>query len=182
MRYSPAAKERSTLRRRVWTFIALAVVACTSGDSIVDPTSYDAFGESLPDGVHARLLVGSYAAGRQTVRVVLQGQGRDVDFSSYQGVVEFDHETLRLASVSVPETHTHFFNRAATENGGLPIAGFAVDGFDEPIAITLIFSTPRALRTGDLTVHLDVVATSVGAEIPPAQLYENRELIQEGAR
>jgi len=180
MRYSPAAKERSTLRRRVWTFIALAVVACTSGDSIVDPTSYDAFGEWLPDGVHARLLVGSYAAGRQTVHVVLEG--RDVDFSSYQGVVEFDHETLRLASVSVPETHTHFFNRAATENGGLPIAGFAVDGFDEPIAITLGFATPRALRTGDLTVHLYVVATSVGAEIPPAQLYENRELIQEGAR
>ena len=165
---------------KVWTCVALAVVACTSGDTIVGTSSFDALDESLPDGVHARLLVGSYAAGRQTVHVVLQG--RDVDFSSYQGVVEFDHETLRLASVSVPETNTHFFNRAATENGGLPIAGFAVDGFDEPIAITLIFSTPRALRTGDLTVHLDVVATSVGAEIPPAQLYENRELIQEGAR
>ena len=165
---------------KVWTCVALAVVACTSGDTIVGTPSFDAPDESLPDGVHARLLVGPYAAGRQTVHVVLQG--RDVDFSSYQGVVEFDHETLRLASVSVPETNTHFFNRAATENGGLPIAGFAVDGFDEPIAITLIFSTPRALRTGDLTVHLDVVATSVGAEIPPAQLYENRELIQEGAR
>jgi len=165
---------------KVWTCVALAVVACTSGDTIVGTPSFDALDESLPDGVHARLLVGPYAAGQQTVHVVLQG--RDVDFSSYQGVVEFDHETLRLASVSVPETNTHFFNRAATENGGLPIAGFAVDGFDEPIAITLIFSTPRALRTGDLTVHLDVVATSVGAEIPPAQLYENRELIQEGAR
>ena len=165
---------------KVWTCVALAVVACTSGDTIVGTSSFDALDESLPDGVHARLLVGPYAAGQQTVHVVLQG--RDVDFSSYQGVVEFDHETLRLASVSVPETNTHFFNRAATENGGLPIAGFAVDGFDEPIAITLIFSTPRALRTGDLTVHLDVVATSVGAEIPPAQLYENRELIQEGAR
>ena len=165
---------------KVWTCVALAVVACTSGDTIVGTPSFDALDESLPDGVHARLLVGPYAAGQQTVHVVLQG--RDVDFSSYQGVVEFDHETLRLASVSVPETNTHFFNRAATENGGLPIAGFAVDGFDEPIAITLIFSTPRALRTGDLTVHLDVVATSVGSEIPPAQLYENRELIQEGAR
>ena len=55
------------------------------------------------------------------------------------------------------------------------------DGFDEPIAITLIFSTPRAVRTGDLTVHLDVVATSVGTEIPPAHLYANRELIPEGA-
>ena len=164
---------------KVWTCVALAVVACTSGDTIVGTSSFDALDESLPDGVHARLLVGPYAAGQQTVHVVLQG--RDVDFSSYQGVVEFDHETLRLASVSVPETNTHFFNRAATENGGLPIAGFAVDGFDEPIAITLIFSTPRALRTGDLTVHLDVVATSVGAEIPPAQLYENRELIPEGA-
>ena len=164
---------------KVWTCVALAVVACTSGDTIVGTPSFDALDESLPDGVHARLLVGPYAAGQQTVHVVLQG--RDVDFSSYQGVVEFDHETLRLASVSVPETNTHFFNRAATENGGLPIAGFAVDGFDEPIAITLIFSTPRALRTGDLTVHLDVVATSVGAEIPPAQLYENRELIPEGA-
>ena len=164
---------------KVWTCVALAVVACTSGDTIVGTPSFDALDESLPDGVHARLLVGPYAAGRQTVHVVLQG--RDVDFSSYQGVVEFDHETLRLASVSVPETNTHFFNRAATENGGLPIAGFAVDGFDEPIAITLIFSPPRALRTGDLTVHLDVVATSVGAEIPPAQLYENRELIPEGA-
>jgi hypothetical protein len=164
---------------KVWTCVALAVVACTSGDTIVGTSSFDALDESLPDGVHARLLVGPYAAGQQTVHVVLQG--RDVDFSSYQGVVEFDHETLRLASVSVPETNTHFFNRAATENGGLPIAGFAVDGFDEPIAITLIFSTPRALRTGDLTVHLDVVATSVGAEIPPGQLYENRELIPEGA-
>ena len=164
---------------KVWTCVALAVVACTSGDTIVGTSSFDALDESLPDGVHARLLVGPYAAGQQTVHVVLQG--RDVDFSSYQGVVEFDHETLRLASVSVPETHTHFFNRAATENGGLPIAGFAVDGFDEPIAITLIFSSPRALRTGDLTVHLDVVATSVGAEIPPAQIFESHELIPEGA-
>ena len=164
---------------KVWTCVALAVVACTSGDTIVGTSSFDALDESLPDGVHARLLVGPYAAGQQTVHVVLQG--RDVDFSSYQGVVEFDHETLRLASVSVPETNTHFFNRAATENGGLPIAGFAVDGFDEPIAITLIFSSPRALRTGDLTVHLDVVATSVGAEIPPAQIFESHELIREGA-
>ena len=164
---------------KVWTCVALAVVACTSGDTIVGTPSFDALDESLPDGVHARLLVGPYAAGQQTVHVVLQG--RDVDFSSYQGVVEFDHETLRLASVSVPETNTHFFNRAATENGGLPIAGFAVDGFDEPIAITLIFSSPRALRTGDLTVHLDVVATSVGAEIPPAQIFESHELIREGA-
>ena len=166
-------------RGKVWTFLALAVVACTSGDTILGTPSFDALDESLPDGVHARLLVGPYAAGQQTVHVVLQG--RDVDFSSYQGVVEFDHETLRLASVSVPETNTHFFNRAATENGGLPIAGFAVDGFDEPIAITLIFSSPRALRTGDLTVHLDVVATSVGAEIPPAQIFESHELIREGA-
>ena len=163
---------------KMWTALALAVVACT--DTIVGTPSFEALDESLPAGVHARLVTGRYAGGRQTVYVVLQA--RAIDFSSYQGVVEFDHETLRLASVSVPETNTHFFNRAATENGGLPIAGFAVDGFDEPIAITLIFSTPRALRTGDLTVHLDVVATSVGAEIPPAQLYENRELIQEGAR
>ena len=164
---------------KVWTCVALAVVACTSGDAIVDPASFDALDESLPDGVHARLLVGPYAAGQQTVHVVLQG--RDVDFSSYQGVVEFDHETLRLASASVPETNTHFFNRAATENGGLPIAGFAVAGFDEPVVITLSFSSPRALRTGDLTVHLDVVATSVGAEIPLAQIFESHELIPEGA-
>ena len=165
---------------KVWTCVALAVVACTSGDTIVGTPSFDALDESLPDGVHARLLVGPYAAGRQTVHVVLQG--RDVDFSSYQGVVEFDHETLRLASVSVPETNAHFFNRAVTENGGLPIAGFAVDGFDEPISITLSFATPRAFKTGDIYLKLDVVGTSVGAEVPPAQLYENGELIREGAR
>ena len=180
MRYSPAAKERSTLRRRVWTFIALAVVACTSGDSIVDPTSYDALDESLPAGVHARLLVGPYAAGRQTVHVVLQG--RDVDFSSYQGGVDFNHQALRLISVSAPKTDTHFFNREEAAEQGLPIAGFAVDGFSGPIVITLSFATQRALRTGDLSVHLDVVGTSVGAEVPPAQLYENGELIPEGAR
>jgi len=38
------------------------------------------------------------------------------------------------------------------------------------------------LRTGDLTVHLDVVGTSVGAEVPADQLYENSALIREGAR
>ena len=179
MRDSTGTKGRSTRRGKVWTFVALAVVACTSGDTIVGTPSFDALDESLPAGVHARLVSGPYAGGRQTVYVVLQA--REIDFSSYQGVVEFDHETLRLASVSVPETNAHFFNRAVTENGGLPIAGFAVDGFDEPIAITLIFSSPRALRTGDLTVHLDVVATSVGAEIPPAQIFESHELIREGA-
>ena len=165
---------------KVWTFVALAVVACTSGDTILGTPSFDALDESLPDGVHARLLVGPYAAGQQTVHVVLQG--RDVDFSSYQGVVDFDHQALRLISVSAPKTDTHLFNRAAAASEGLPIAGFAVYGFDESIVITLSFATPRALRTGDLTVHLDVVGTSVGAEVPPALLYESRELIPEGAR
>ena len=76
---------------------------------------------------------------------------------------------------------THLFNREQAAERGLPIAGFAVDGFDQPIVITLSFATQRALRTGDLTVHLDVVGTSVGAEVPPAQLYESGELIPEGA-
>ena len=161
---------------KMWTALALAVVACT--DTIVGIPSFEALDESLPAGVHARLVTGRYAGGRQTVYVVLQA--REVDFSSYQGVVDFNHQALRLISVSAPKTDTHLFNRAASEE--LPIAGFAVDGFDQPIVITLSFSTQRALRTGDLTVHLDVVGTSVGAEVPPAQLYESRELIPERAR
>ena len=48
---------------KVWTCVALAVVACTSGDTIVGTPSFDALDESLSDGVHARLLVGPYAAG-----------------------------------------------------------------------------------------------------------------------
>jgi len=163
---------------KMWTALALAVVACT--DTIVGTPSFEALDESLPAGVHARLVTGRYAGGRQTVYVVLQA--RAIDFSSYQGVVNFDHQALRLISVSVPKTDTHLFNRAAAASEELPIAGFAVDGFDQPIVITLSFSTQRALRTGDLTVHLDVVGTSVGAEVPPAQLYENGELIREGAR
>jgi len=89
---------------------------------------------------------------------------------------------LRLISVSTPKTDTHFFNREEAAERGLPIAGFAVDGFGGPIVITLSFATQRALRTGDLSVSFDVVGTSVGAEVPPAQLYENDELIREGAR
>ena len=166
--------------RKMWTVIALTVVACTSGDTILGTPSFDALDESLPAGVHARLVSGPYAAGRQTVYVVLQA--REVDFSSYQGVVDFNHQALRLISVSAPKTDTHLFNREEAAERGLPIAGFAVDGFDQPIVITLSFSTQRALRTGDLTVHLDVVGTSIGAEVPPAQLYESRELIPEGAR
>ena len=163
---------------KMWTALALAVVACT--DTIVGTPSFEALDESLPAGVHARLVTGRYAGGRQTVYVVLQA--RAVDFSSYQGVVNFDHQALRLSSVSAPKPDTHLFNRAAAASEELPIAGFAVDGFDQPIVITLSFSTQRALRTGDLTVHLDVVGTSVGAEVPPAQLYESRELIPERAR
>ena len=163
---------------KMWTVLALAVVACT--DTIVGTPSFEALDESLPAGVHARLGTGSYGGGRQTVYVVLQA--REVDFSSYQGIVDFDHQALRLISVSTPKTDTHFFNREEAAERGLPIAGFAVDGFDQPIVITLSFSTQRALRTGDLTVHLDVVGTSVGAEVPPAQLYESRELIPERAR
>ena len=108
-------------------------------------------------------------------------KAREVDFSSYQGVVDFDHQALKLISVSALKTDTHLFNREEAAERGLPITGFAVDGFDEPVVITLSFSSPRALRTGDLTVHLDVVATSVGAEIPPAQIFESHELIPEGA-
>ena len=163
---------------KMWTALALAGVACT--DTIVGTPSFEALDESLPAGVHARLVTGRYAGGRQTVYVVLQA--RAVDFSSYQGVVDFDHQALRLISVSAPKTDTHLFNRAAAASEELPIAGFAVDGFDQPIVITLSFSTQRALRTGDLTVRLDVVGTSVGAEVPPAQLYESRELIPERAR
>ena len=164
---------------KVWTFVALAVVACTSGDTILGTPSFDALDESLPAGVHARLVTGPYAGGQQTVYVVLKA--REVDFSSYQGVVDFDHQALKLISVSALKTDTHLFNREEAAERGLPIAGFAVDGFDEPVVITLSFSSPRALRTGDLTVHLDVVATSVGAEIPPAQIFESHELIPEGA-
>ena len=165
---------------KMWTALALTVVACTSGDTILGTPTFDALDESLPTGVHARLVSGPYSGGRQTVYVVLQA--REVDFSSYQGVVDFNHQTLRLISVSAPKTDTHFFNREESAERGLPIAGFAVDGFDQPIIITLSFAAQRALRTGDLTVHLDVVGTSIGAEVPPAQLYENGELIPEGAR
>ena len=166
--------------RKMWTVIALTVVACTGGDTNLGTPSFDLLDESLPTGVHVRLVSGPYAGGRQTVYVVLQA--REVDFSSYQGIVDFDHRALRLISVSAPKTDTHFFNREESTERGLPIAGFAVDGFAEPIVITLSFTTRRALRTGDLDVTLDVVGTSIGAEVPPAQLYENGELIPGGAR
>ena len=179
MRYSTGTKERSTRRGKIWTFLALVVVSCTSGDRIVGTPTFDPLDESLAAGVHARLVSGPYAAGQQTVYVVLKA--REVDFSSYQGVVDFDHQALKLISVSALKTDTHLFNREEAAERGLPITGFAVDGFDEPVVITLSFSSPRALRTGDLTVHLDVVATSVGAEIPPAQIFESHELIPEGA-
>ena len=160
---------------KVWTCVALAVVACTSGDTIVGTSSFDALDESLPAGVHAHLVTEPYAAGRQTVYVVMQA--REIDFSSYQGVVEFDQGVFRLVSVSAPKTDTHFFNQSETENGHLPIAGFATDGFDEPISITLSFATPRAFKTGDIYLKLDVVGTSVGAEVPPALIYLRRELV-----
>ena len=165
---------------KISTLVALAVVACTSSDTIVGTPSFDALDASLPSGVHASLVSGPYSGGRQTVYVVLQA--REVDFSSYQGIVDFDHQALRLISVSTPKTDTHFFNREEAAQQGLPIAGFAVDGFSGPIVITLSFATQRALRTGDLSVSFDVVGTSVGAEVPPAQLYENDKLIREGAR
>lgn len=165
---------------KIWTLIALGVVACTSSDRILGTPMFEAVDESLPVGVHARLETGLYGSGRQTVYVVLQAS--EVDFSSYQGVVDFDHQALRLISVSAPKTDTHLFNREEAAERGLPIAGFAVDGFTQPIVIILNFATQRALRTGDLTVHLDVVGTSVGAEVPADQLYENSALIREGAR
>ena len=165
---------------KISTLVALAVVACTSSDTIVGTPSFDALDESLPAGVHARLVTGRYAGGRQTVYVVLQA--RAVDFSSYQGVVDFDHKTLQLLSISVPDTDTHLFNRAEAPNGRIPIAGFATDGFNEPILITLSFATPRALRTGDLDVNLDVVGTSVGAEVPTRLLFQSNELLPGNAR
>lgn len=161
---------------RIWTIIALAVVACTSGDTIVGTPTFDALDESLPAGVHAHFLTEPFAAGRQTVHVILQA--REVDFSSYQGVVEFDQGIFRLVSVSGPKTNTHFFNQAAKTNGQLPIAGFATNGFGEAFAITLNFSTPRALKTGDIYLKLDVAGTSIGTEIPPALLYLRREVVR----
>lgn len=161
---------------KMWTVLALAVVACTSGDTILGTPSFDALDESLPNGVHGHFLAGSYAGGRQTVHVVLQT--REVDFSSYQGVVEFDQGVFRLVSVSTPKTDTHFFNQSEVAKGQLPIAGFATDGFDEPISITLSFATPRMFKTGDIYLKLDVVGTSIGAEVPPALIYLRRELVQ----
>ena len=161
---------------KMWTVIALTVVACTGGDTILGTPSFDLLDESLPTGVHARLVSGPYAGGRQTVYVVLQA--REVDFSSYQGVVEFDQGVFRLVSVSTPKTDTHFFNQSEAAKGQLPIAGFATDGFDEPISITLSFATPRMFKTGDIYLKLDVVGTSIGAEVPPALIYLRRELVQ----
>jgi hypothetical protein len=92
--------------------------------------------------------------------------------------VEFDQGIFRLVSVSIPKTDTHFFNQSEAANGQLPIAGFATDGFDEPISITLSFVTPRAFKTGDIYLKLDVVGTSIGAEVPPALIYLRRELVQ----
>ena len=165
---------------KIWIVFTLAVVACTGGDTIVGTPSFDVPDASLPTGVHARLVSGPYAAGRQTVYVVLQA--REVDFSSYQGVLDFDHKTLQLLSISVPDTDTHLLNRAEAPNGRIPIAGFATDGFNEPIPIILSFATPRALRTGDLDVTLDVVGTSVGAEVPARLLFQSNELLPGNAR
>ncbi len=157
----------------------LLLLACgDGGDAIVGTPSFDALDESLPAGVHGHFSTGPYAGGRQTVHVVLQA--REVDFSSYQGMVEFDQGVFSLVSVSEPKTDTHFFNQSEATNGHLPIAGFATDGFAEPISITLSFATPRAFRTGDIYLRLDVVGTSVGAEVPPALLYLRRELVQGG--
>ena len=161
--------------RKVWVLVALAVVGCTSGDAIVGSPALESLDELLPAGVHGHFLIGPYAAGRQTVHVVLEA--REVDFSSYQGVVDFDQGVFRLVSVSAPKTDTHFFNQAAAANGRLPIAGFATDGFAEPIAITLSFSAPRAFKTGDIYLKLDVVGTSIGTEVPPALIYLRRELV-----
>lgn len=164
---------------KIWTITALAVVACTSGDMIVGTPTFDVLDESLPAGVHAHFLTEPFAAGRQTVHVVMQA--RELDFSSYQGVVEFDQGVFKLVSVSGPKTNTHLFNQAAKEKGQLPIAGFAADGFNEAIAISLSFSTPRALETGDIYLKFDVIGSSTGTEIQPEHLYLRREVVQ-GAR
>jgi len=170
------ARKRTTLT--TWTLAALLLVACT-GDMVVDSESYDTpdaldtFGQVLPQGVHAHLLPGPYAGNQQAVELILDARG--IDFSSYQGVVELSDRSLRLVSVSVPDTDTHLFNQDEGSDG-VPIVGFAADGFDEPVSITLNIATPRALKSGDLAVHFDVVANSDGAEIPTTQFYGGNEL------
>ena len=170
------ARKRTTLT--IWTLAALLLAACT-GDMVVDSESYntpdalDTFGQVLPQGVHAHLLPGPYAGNQQAVELILDA--RDIDFSSYQGVVELSDRSLRLVSISVPDTDTHLFNQEG-ESYGVPIVGFAADGFDEPVSITLNIATPRALKSGDLTVHFDIVANSDGAEISTTQFYGDNEL------
>lgn len=179
MGYSTDTRKRTTRASKIWALAALVFAACTSGDMVANSESYDTsesldtFGQVLAPGVHARLLPGQYTGRQQAVELILDA--RDIDFSSYQGVVELSDRSLRLLSISVPDTDTHLFNQEG-ESDGVPIVGFAADGFDEPVSITLNIATPRALKSGDLTVHFDVVANSDGAEIPTTQFYGDNEL------
>ena len=54
------------------------LLACgDGGDAIVGSPALESLDESLPAGVHGHFLIGPYAAGRQTVHVVLEA--RDVE-------------------------------------------------------------------------------------------------------
>lgn len=132
------------------------------------------------NGSYGMLVAGTFHAGKQVVTLIVGSE--EFELSSYQGSLRFDTSKLRLASVAAPEGDYHVINRLDATNGVVRFAGFAVDGFDNAVELTLSFEAEQPIETGDVRFDLEVLGTDVGAEILPDQIFENQQLVPEVAR
>ena len=150
------------LRRLASMFVFALVSASCGGLDAPGPIESELpeIEERLDEDVVSRLLVGDYVSGVQ--HAVLEVDFDRFPLSSYQVALSFDTGAFRLLEVVPPDADAHFVNAEASGSAALVAAGYALDGFEGPVRISLTFESDRVLRAGDFRIDLEVAGSVEG--------------------
>jgi hypothetical protein len=129
-------------------------------------------------GAYGVLVAGPFRDGLQNVTLRI-GSER-LSLSSYQGVLRFDTERMRLLSVGHPEGDFHLTNSLDASSGVIRFAGFAVDGFATAVDLELSFENQQPVKSGDIRFDLEVLGTSGGGSIAAEDVFENHQPVPGG--
>ncbi|HEX9886839.1 MAG TPA: hypothetical protein VGA70_10135 [Longimicrobiales bacterium] len=155
---------RSIPRVRACLVLVVLGWGCTDSDEnpLLPPDGEAA--EEPTGGIYGLVALRSQGSALQVVTIRIAGGGEGV--ASYQGGLRFDPEVLTLEEVRTPGWGHHFVNDAEAAEGRLRFAGFAVESFEGPVDLLLMFRAKRRLRAQDLELELDVLGTERGIQVP----------------
>lgn len=161
--------------------LAVLMVSCPACSDVADPvsnTSNDTGPALAPvSGVAAQLSLLPWSDGLQAVELRLAGERRE--FASYAGQIRFRDGVPTIRESRLPVSDHHFSNSI---DGEIRVAGFAVEGFRDPVALRFLLEAPRPLSVGDLVFELDVVGDPVGERVNESRIHVSSTTTDGGRR